>query len=243
VEEAASAVLTPELSKSLGEAAVKVAQSCNYLGAGTVEFLLDENMNFYFLEMNTRLQVEHPVTEMITGLDLVEMQIRVARGEALSIKQDDLKIQGHAVELRVYAEDPLNDFLPSVGNLEIYQIPTGEGIRVDNGFEQGMDVPIYYDPMLAKLITFGATRQEAIQKMIEAIDKYHVKGVATTLPFGKFVMLHDAFRAGNFDTHFVKKYYDAQSLLENQNIEAEIAALFAVKQYTQDQEKLRLPMA
>jgi len=243
VEEAPSAVLTPELRKSMGEAAVKVAQSCNYLGAGTVEFLLDENMNFYFLEMNTRLQVEHPVTEMITGLDLVEMQIRVARGEALSIKQDDLKIQGHAVELRVYAEDPLNDFLPSVGNLEIYQIPTGEGIRVDNGFEQGMDVPIYYDPMLAKLITFGATRQEAIQKMIEAIDKYHVKGVATTLPFGKFVMLHDAFRAGNFDTHFVKKYYEAQSLLENQNIEAEIAALFAVKQYTQDQEKLRLPMA
>lgn len=243
VEEAPSAVLTPELRKSMGEAAVKVAQSCNYLGAGTVEFLLDENMNFYFLEMNTRLQVEHPVTEIITGLDLVEMQIRVARGEALSIKQDDLKIQGHAVELRVYAEDPLNDFLPSVGNLEIYQIPTGEGIRVDNGFEQGMDVPIYYDPMLAKLITFGATRQEAIQKMIEAIDAYHVKGVATTLPFGKFVMLHDAFRAGNFDTHFVKKYYDAQSLLANQNIEAEIAALFAVKQYTQDQEKLRLPIA
>ena len=243
VEEAPSAVLTPELRKSMGEAAVKVAQSCNYLGAGTVEFLLDENMNFYFLEMNTRLQVEHPVTEIITGLDLVEMQIRVARGEALSIKQEDLKIQGHAVELRVYAEDPLNDFLPSVGNLEIYQIPTGEGIRVDNGFEQGMDVPIYYDPMLAKLITFGTTRQEAIQKMIEAIDTYHVKGVATTLPFGKFVMLHDAFRAGNFDTHFVKKYYDAQSLLVNQNIEAEIAALFAVKQYTQDQEKLRLPIA
>lgn len=243
VEEAPSAVLTPELRKSMGEAAVKVAQSCNYLGAGTVEFLLDENMNFYFLEMNTRLQVEHPVTEIITGLDLVEMQIRVARGEALSIKQEDLKIQGHAVELRVYAEDPLNDFLPSVGNLEIYQIPMGEGIRVDNGFEQGMDVPIYYDPMLAKLITFGATRQEAIQKMIEAIDTYHVKGVATTLPFGKFVMLHDAFRAGNFDTHFVKKYYDAQSLLVNQNIEAEIAALFAVKQYTQDQEKLRLPIA
>lgn len=243
VEEAPSAVLTPELRKSMGEAAVKVAQSCNYLGAGTVEFLLDENMNFYFLEMNTRLQVEHPVTEIITGLDLVEMQIRVARGEALSIKQDDLKIQGHAVELRVYAEDPLNDFLPSVGNLEIYQIPMGKGIRVDNGFEQGMDVPIYYDPMLAKLITFGATRQEAIQKMIEAIDAYHVKGVATTLPFGKFVMLHDAFRAGNFDTHFVKKYYDAQSLLANQNIEAEIAALFAVKQYTQDQEKLRLPIA
>lgn len=243
VEEAPSAVLTPELRKNMGEAAVKVAQSCDYLGAGTVEFLLDENLNFYFLEMNTRLQVEHPVTEIITGLDLVEMQIRVARGEELSIKQEDLKIQGHAVELRVYAEDPLNDFLPSVGNLEIYQIPVGDGIRVDNGFEQGMDIPIYYDPMLAKLITFGATRQEAIQKMIEAIDAYHVKGVATTLPFGKFVMLHDAFREGNFDTHFVKKYYDAQSLLANQNTEAEIAALFAVNQYLKDQQKLRLPIA
>lgn len=241
VEEAPSSVLTPEIRKAMGEAAVKVAQSCDYLGAGTVEFLLDENKNFYFLEMNTRLQVEHPVTEMITGMDLVEMQIRVARGEALQVKQEELQINGHAMELRVYAEDPLNDFLPSVGNLEIYQLPVGEGIRVDNGFEQGMDVPIYYDPMLSKLITYGKTREESIQKMIEAISDYQVKGVSTTLPFGTFVMQHEAFRSGNFDTNFVKKYYDSELLKEAQTKEAEIAALVALKQYLEDQKLVRLP--
>lgn len=241
VEEAPSSVLTPEIRKAMGEAAVKVAQSCDYLGAGTVEFLLDENKNFYFLEMNTRLQVEHPVTEMITGMDLVEMQIRVARGEALQVKQEDLQIKGHAMELRVYAEDPLNDFLPSVGNLEVYQLPEGDGIRVDNGFEQGMDVPIYYDPMLSKLITYGKTREESIQKMIEAIADYQVEGVSTTLPFGTFVMQHEAFRSGNFDTNFVKKYYDSEILKEAQTKEAEMAALVALKQYLEDQKLVRLP--
>lgn len=242
VEEAPSSVLTPELRKQMGEAAVKVAKACDYLGAGTVEFLLDENLNFYFLEMNTRLQVEHPVTEMITGLDLVEMQIRVARGEALTLKQEDLQIQGHAMELRVYAEDPLNDFLPSVGNLEVYRLPVGEGIRVDNGFEQGMDVPIYYDPMLAKLITYGKTREESIQLMIKAIENYQVEGVSTTLPFGKFVMEHEAFRSGDFDTHFVKKYYDAEHLKAQQDKEAEVAAMVALQQYLKDQNILRLPI-
>lgn len=242
VEEAPSSVLTPELRKQMGEAAVKVAKACDYLGAGTVEFLLDENLNFYFLEMNTRLQVEHPVTEMITGLDLVEMQIRVARGEALSIKQKDLQIKGHAMELRVYAEDPLNDFLPSVGNLEVYTLPVGEGIRVDNGFEQGMDVPIYYDPMLAKLITYGKTREESIQLMIKAIESYQVEGLSTTLPFGKFVMEHEAFRSGDFDTHFVKKYYDAEHLKAQQDKEAEVAAMIALQQYLKDQNILRLPI-
>ncbi len=242
VEEAPSSVLTPELRREMGEAAVLVAKSCDYLGAGTVEFLLDENLNFYFLEMNTRLQVEHPVTEMITGVDLVEMQIRVARGEVLSIKQEDLQINGHALELRVYAEDPLNDFLPSVGFLEEYTLPEGEGIRVDNGFEQGMDVPIYYDPMLSKLITYGKTRSEAIQLMGKAIDAYKVKGVQTTLPFGKFVCEHEAFRSGNFDTHFVKKYYDAVKLKSKHTEEAEIAALVALKQYMEDQKIVRLPI-
>ena len=241
IEEAPSSVLTPELRKKMGEAAVLVAKSCDYLGAGTVEFLLDENNNFYFLEMNTRLQVEHPVTEWITGTDLVEMQIRIARGEALTIKQEDLKIEGHALELRVYAEDPMNDFLPSVGHLDVYQLPVGENIRVDNGFEQGMDIPIYYDPMLAKLITYGQTREEAIQLMIKAIDNYHVEGVQTTLPFGKFVFEHEAFRSGNFDTHFVKKYYNADVLKNQMNKEAEIAALVAMKQYFEDQKIVRLP--
>jgi acetyl/propionyl-CoA carboxylase alpha subunit len=142
----------------------------------------------------------------------VELQIRVARGEALPFKQEDLKINGHAVELRVYAEDPMNDFLPSVGHLDVYQLPQGDGIRVDNGFEQGMDIPIYYDPMLAKLITYGKTREEAIQVMIQAIENYKVEGVQTTLPFGKFVFEHEAFRSGKFDTNFVKKYYDAEVL-------------------------------
>jgi acetyl-CoA carboxylase, biotin carboxylase subunit len=242
IEEAPSSVLTPELRKQMGEAAVLVAKSCDYLGAGTVEFLLDENNNFYFLEMNTRLQVEHPVTEIISGVDLVEMQIQVARGEALTIQQEDLKINGHALELRVYAEDPLNDFLPSVGHLDVYELPTGEGVRVDNGFEQGMDIPIYYDPMLSKLITYGATREEAIQTMIQAIDNYKVEGVSTTLPFGKFVFEHEAFRSGNFDTHFVKKYYSVEKLKAQSEKEAKIAAMVALQQYFEDQKIVRLPI-
>jgi len=241
VEEAPSSVLTPEIRQAMGEAAVKVAKACDYVGAGTVEFLLDENKNFYFLEMNTRLQVEHPVTELITGMDLVELQIRVARGEVLPIKQEDLQIKGHALELRVYAEDPLNDFLPSVGNLETYILPTGEGVRVDNGFEQGMDVPIYYDPMLSKLITYGKDRNEAIQLMLKAIEDYKVEGVSTTLPFGTFVFEHEAFVSGNFDTNFVKKFYSADVIKEAQAKEAEIAALVAIKQYLADQKVLRVP--
>lgn len=241
VEEAPSTALTAEIRQKMGEAAVKVAASCDYVGAGTVEFLLDENKNFYFLEMNTRLQVEHPVTELITGMDLVEMQIRVARGEKLPFTQEDLKINGHAIELRIYAEDPLDDFMPSVGNLEVYQLPVGKGIRVDNGIEEGMDVPIYYDPMLAKLITYGKTREEAIQLMVVAIKNYKVKGIETTLPFGKFVMEHPAFQSGQFDTNFVKKYYSAELLKAQRAEEAEIAAYIAYKQYLEDKKQLRLP--
>lgn len=241
VEEAPSAVLTPEKRKEMGEAAIKVAKACDYLGAGTVEFLIDEHHNFYFLEMNTRLQVEHPVSELISGLDLVELQIRVARGEVLPIKQEDLHIKGHAMELRVYAEDPMNDFLPNVGTLTKYQLPVGEGIRVDNGIEEGMDVPIYYDPMLSKLITYGETREEAIELMINAIDNYLVEGVQTTLPFGKFVMEHEAFRSGDFDTGFVKAYYDVEKLKSKLAAEAEIAAMLAFQQYVEDQKVLRLP--
>ena len=241
IEEAPSSVLTPKLRNEMGEAAIKVAKSCDYLGAGTVEFLLDADHNFYFLEMNTRLQVEHPVSEIIAGVDLVELQIKIARGEALQIKQDDLKIHGHALELRVYAEDPLNDFLPSVGHLNVYKLPVGDGIRVDNGFEEGMDIPIYYDPMLSKLITFGKTREEAIQLMIKAIDNYIIDGVQTTLPFGKFVCEHEAFTSGQFDTHFVKKYYSPENLKKQEDIESNIAALIAVQQYIEDKKLIRLP--
>ena len=157
------------------------------------------------------------------------------------MKQKDIKITGHALELRVYAEDPLNDFLPSVGHLDVYKIPTGQGIRVDNGFEANMDIPIYYDPMLSKLITYADTREEAIQIMLKAIDDYLVEGVQTTLPFGKYVFNHDAFRSGDFDTHFVKNYYSPDTMKEEISDEAKIAAIIAVKQYLEDQKKLRLP--
>ncbi len=242
IEEAPSVVLSSSLRAEMGEAAVRVAKACDYIGAGTVEFLLDENHNFYFLEMNTRLQVEHPVTELITGIDLVELQIKVARGEKLPFTQDELEIKGHALELRVYAEDPLNDFLPSVGHLDIYKIPSGNGIRVDNGFEEGMDIPIYYDPMLSKLITYGKTREEAIQLMSKAIDNYSIEGVQTTLSFGKFVCQHEAFTSGNFDTHFVKKYYTPDVLKAEMESEAKIAALIALQQYKEDQKIVRLPI-
>jgi acetyl-CoA carboxylase biotin carboxylase subunit len=241
VEEAPSSVLTPELRNQMGEAAVKVAKACDYVGAGTVEFLLDDKHNFYFLEMNTRLQVEHPVTELITGLDLVEQQINVANNEKLSFSQEDLKISGHAFELRVYAEDPLNNFMPSVGKLEVYRPPSGKNIRVDDGFTEGMQVPIQYDPMLSKLITYGKTRNEAMQRMLEAISEYDIEGVSTTLPFGKFVFEHEAFRSGNFDTNFVKKYYSEEKLKAINEEEAKVAALFALKQYLKDSEILRMP--
>ena len=212
IEEAPSAVLTPELRKKMGDAAVKVAQACDYIGAGTVEFLVDKNLNFYFLEMNTRLQVEHPVTELITGLDLVREQIRVARGEKLGYTQDDLKIVGHAIEARVYAEDPKENFMPSTGKLEVYRLPSGPGIRVDDGFEEGMQVPIFYDPMLSKLIVYAQTREQALDRMIRACNEYEIHGIQHTLPFVSYVMRHPAFRSGKFDTNFIKDLYKPEDL-------------------------------
>jgi acetyl-CoA carboxylase biotin carboxylase subunit len=213
VEEAPSAIVHPELRKRMGEAAVAVCRACNYEGAGTVEFLLDADLNFYFLEMNTRLQVEHPVTEEITGLDLVEWQIRVARGEKLPKLQEELTIHGHAIEVRVYAEDTLNGFTPDIGNLKRYRIPSGRSIRVDDAFVEGMDIPIYYDPMIAKLVVWGKTREDAINRTIKAIDEYQISGLKTTLDFGKYVMKHEAFRSGNFDTNFVKHYFQDPTIM------------------------------
>ncbi len=219
IEEAPSAILTPELRASMGEAAINVARSCGYYGAGTVEFIMDEKMNFYFLEMNTRLQVEHPVTEEITGLDLVKLQIKIAQGENIPFKQEDLHINGHAVEVRVYAEDPSNNFLPDIGTLQTYIRPQGHGIRVDDGFEQGMAIPFYYDPMIAKLICHAESREDAIDKMIRAIDDYEITGIETTLGFCRFVMEHQAFRSGNFDTKFVEKYFTPEVLQTRDNVE------------------------
>jgi acetyl-CoA carboxylase biotin carboxylase subunit len=229
VEEAPSSVVSPEMRKAMGESAVNAAKACNYRGAGTVEFLVDADLNYYFLEMNTRLQVEHPVTEFITGLDLVREQILIAEGKPLSFTQEDLKIHGHAIELRVTAEDPTNNFLPDIGKLITYRRPQGHGIRVDDGYEEGMDIPIYYDPLLSKLIVHAATRELACKKMIRAIDDYKISGVATTLPFGKYVMQHHAFLSGQFDTKFIETYFTPDQL-KSENVEEEkIAALMAIK--------------
>jgi len=239
VEEAPSAVLTPEVRAAMGRDAVNVARACNYVGAGTVEFLVDSELNYYFLEMNTRLQVEHPVTELITGIDLVEQQIRIARGESLPFSQEDLVINGHALELRVYAEDPANNFLPSVGRLSRYRRPEGKNIRLDDGYDEGMSIPIYYDPMIAKLVTYGVNRNAAIHRMLEAIEAYEIEGVATTLPFGKFVCEHEAFTSGNFDTHFVPNYFHPEKIQEANEEEALIAAQLALKAYLDHRGELR----
>ena len=234
IEEAPSAVLTPALRQQMGEAAVAVCKACNYEGAGTVEFLIDAGLNFYFLEMNTRLQVEHPVTEEITGLDLVEWQIRVARGERLPKLQDELHINGHAIEVRVYAEDTLGGFTTDIGTLDRYRIPAGRHIRVDDAFEEGMEIPIYYDPMIAKLVVWGKTREEAIDRCIAAIDNYQISGVKTTLDFGKFVLKHPAFRSGNFDTNFVKMHFSDPALLKDAMQEEERALVYALDTIWQD---------
>ena len=212
IEEAPSSALTKELRKAMGEAAVNVAKSCGYYNAGTVEFILDEDKNFYFLEMNTRLQVEHPVTEMITGIDLVKLQVMIAQGERLPYTQEDLSIHGHAIEARIYAEDPTNNFLPDIGSLTRYNVPKGNGVRVDDGFEQGMTIPFYYDPMIAKLVCHSADRVTAIEKTIRALEEYEITGVETTIAFCKFAINHPVFRSGEFDTNFVGKYFKPELL-------------------------------
>lgn len=225
IEEAPSSCLTPAIRKAMGESAINVAKACQYYGAGTVEFLADEDLNFYFLEMNTRLQVEHCVTEMITGIDLVKEQIKVARGEELSFTQEDLKINGHALELRVCAEDPMDNFMPDTGRLNIYVRPQGPGVRVDDGFEQGMEIPIFYDPMIAKLVVWGKDRKESIDRMVRAIDEYKVSGIKTTLSFGKWAVQHPTFKEGKFDTAFIQKHFKPEYLLKENKDEDAIAAI------------------
>ena len=239
IEEAPSSILTPELRARMGDVAIQVAKSCGYYNAGTVEFLLSKNNDFYFLEMNTRLQVEHPVTELITGLDLVQLQIKIAEGEKIPFQQSDLQISGHAIEVRVYAEDPTNNFLPDIGTLNTYRRPQGHGVRVDDGYEEGMPIPFYYDPMIAKLICHAKDRPMAIEKMIRAIDEYNIVGVETTLSFGKFVMQHEAFRSGHFDTNFIGQHFkpDLLSVLtsENQEDMDKIGVALATKIFNQNQ--------
>ena len=238
VEEAPSIKIDEAKRRRMGEDAIKVAQSCNYSGAGTVEYIVDSDNNYFFLEMNTRLQVEHPVTEMITGIDLVEQQIKVARNEELSFSQEDLTRTGHAIELRVYAEDAKAGFKPSIGTLEQYEIPTGDGIRVDHGFIEGQEIPIYYDPMIAKLIVYGQSRSEAISKMKKAISEYKIKGVETTLNFGAFVVDHPDFISGNYDTKFVEKYFDDFAQGKHESEASTVAGLVAMHHWQQELSKI-----
>jgi acetyl-CoA carboxylase biotin carboxylase subunit len=243
VEEAPSASVSPELRAQMGQSAVMLCHACQYEGAGTVEFLLDENGNYYFLEMNTRLQVEHPVTEYITGLDLVEWQIKIAQGEPITFEQSDLKINGHALELRLCAEDPLNNFLPATGRLEKYRLQTSDDIRLDTGFLEGDEIPVYYDSMIAKLIVHAPTREAAIQKLTKAIDQFELDGIPNTLQFGKFAVNHPAFKDASFDTNFIKYYYSPEIMQDQEKENATIAGLIAVKIYEKAIQEVHPPKA
>lgn len=226
IEEAPCPLLTDELREKMAESAIKAAKACDYVGAGTIEFLVDKHLNYYFLEMNTRLQVEHPVTEMITGMDLVALQIKVAEGEPLPFKQHELGINGHAIECRIYAEDPAENFLPSTGTLTKHRIPSGSGIRVDAGVEEGNEVTINYDPMISKLTVHAPDRELARRKMLRALGEYEIEGCKTTIPFCEFTLNHSAFIGGKYDTHFVPSHFDAGHL-SNGKADEETAALAA----------------
>ncbi|MFC1750962.1 acetyl-CoA carboxylase biotin carboxylase subunit [Pseudomonadota bacterium] len=207
IEETPSPVMTPELREKMGEAAVRAAEAVGYSNAGTVEFMVDGSLNFYFMEMNTRLQVEHPITEMITGVDLAKWQLKIASGEDLSFQQSDLMQRGHAIECRIYAEDPSNGFIPSVGLIKKMESPVGPNIRVDSGITSNLHVSPYYDPMLAKLAVYAENRNEALQKMIWALSHYAVMGVTTNISFLKKVLEHQEFIKGNISTHFIDNYF------------------------------------
>ena len=227
IEEAPCSILTPELRSEMAKAAKDAARAVDYVGAGTIEFLVDADRNFYFLEMNTRLQVEHPVTELITGLDLVALQVLVAEGKELPLEQEDVTMEGHAVECRIYAEDPRDNFLPSTGTLSKHRIPSGNGVRVDSGVEEGQEITINYDPMISKLCTYGNDRQHAIKRMLRALDEYEIAGCRTTIPFCKYVLTHDSFVSGDYDTHFVPDYFSAEKLDAADPLDNEVKALAA----------------
>ena len=228
IEDAPSTILDENLRQKMGEVAVNAAKACNYFNAGTIEFLVDKNKNFYFLEMNTRLQVEHPVTELITGLNLVKEQLKIASGENMRYNQDDIKLNGHALECRIYAEDPFNNFLPDTGRISYYRQPAGYGVRVDSSVETNSEISIHFDPMISKLITFGKDRLEAISRMEMALRNYRIKGVKTIIPFLLAVMQHPEFRYGYFDTGFIEHSFNFSTLdlmrAENEEIIAAIAA-------------------
>jgi acetyl-CoA carboxylase biotin carboxylase subunit len=227
LEEALSPELDEELRARMGAVAVKAAQAVNYINAGTIEFLLDKEHNFYFLEMNTRLQVEHPVTEMVTGIDIVKEQIRIARGRTLSYRQEEVQFNGHAIECRINAEDPYNNFMPSTGRITHSLLPTGPGVRVDTGVYPGFEITPFYDPMIAKLIVWGETRAQAILRMRRALEEYRIVGVRTNIPFHQMMMDSHRFMGGQYDTRFVEERFSMDDAEENRKSHDETAALLA----------------
>lgn len=228
IEECPSPINDADLRAAMGEAAVKVAKAVDYVGAGTVEFLVsDLDRSFYYLEMNTRLQVEHPVTELVTGIDLVREQIRVAWGEPLSFTQEDVKMNGHAIECRVYAEDPENNFLPSPGKITRLKLPQGSGVRDDGGIYEGSEISIYYDPMISKFAVYGKDRAEAIDRMRRALQEYEVGGIKTTLPFFREVVADEEFISGKLDTGFISRFNERRKPLEITETERDMAIIAA----------------
>lgn len=229
IEEAPSASVDEATREKLTEAAINAAKACNYFNAGTIEFLMDKNKNFYFLEMNTRLQVEHPVTELITGIDLVKEQISIAAGNKISFRQNDISINGHAVECRIYAEDAENNFLPSTGKIYEYKAPGGPGVRVDSGFEQGSEISVYYDPMIAKIICWNKDRASAINRCTSALDEFHIAGLITNTHFLKEILLSKAFCDASFDINFIENellpvYQTRKKLSSDEEIAASVFA-------------------
>ena len=218
IEECPSPVMTAELRETMGAAAVRIAKACGYENAGTVEFLLDAERNFYFLEMNTRLQVEHPVTELVTGIDLVKEQLHIAAGEKLSLRQEEVQWRGVALECRIYAEDPDNNFFPSPGKISLLRTPSGPGVRDDSGIYEGWTVPVFYDPLLSKLVTWGKDRSEAIARMQRALGEYQVAGIKTNLSFFRSILSHDQFQKGELDTGFIDKHYAPESSIPCANL-------------------------
>jgi acetyl-CoA carboxylase biotin carboxylase subunit len=239
IEESPSPVMTPDLREEMGDAAVNIAKQTDYIGAGTVEFMVDQNMKFYFLEVNTRLQVEHPVTELVTGIDLVKQQIAIAEGKKLSVKQDDIKLNGHAIECRICAEDPQQNFMPCTGKLQNYRLPAGPGVRVDSGVVIYSDVPIYYDPMIAKLVVWGKDRTEAIERTRRALEEYRVSGLKTTIGFCRVVMDNKKFIDGDLSTGFISEEYpDNNFTLLNDELKEQAALAVAVDKFINERKIL-----
>ena len=236
IEESPSTAIDQDVRERMGKVAVEAARAVNYVGAGTVEFLVDAQQNFYFLEMNTRIQVEHPITELVTGVDLVKAQIEIATGEPLAIRQHEVQQRGWAIECRIYAEDPARDFFPSPGKIQILRTPGGYGIRDDSGVYEGWEVPIHYDPMISKLCTYGRTRDEAIQRMLRALQEYTVEGIITNIPFHRWALTHPRFVSGDLDTGFIPQEYAGLPEEEDHLRHEIILAAAALAAYHKDKE-------